>query len=44
MAGMRDDIIHDYEDVDKAIVWDTATQHLPQLKKQIDDLIKKLYS
>jgi uncharacterized protein with HEPN domain len=40
MAGMRDILIHEYEDVDSPIVWDTATQHLLPLKKQIEQLLQ----
>ena len=40
MAGIRNVIIHEYEDIDTAIIWDTITQHLPSLKKQIEGLFK----
>jgi len=29
MAGMRDKLIHDYFEVDLALVWETATDDLP---------------
>jgi uncharacterized protein with HEPN domain len=35
MAGMRDVLIHDYIDVNYKIVWKTATEELPRLKKAI---------
>lgn len=41
MAAMRNILIHEYEDVDNAIVWDTATQYLAPLKKQIEELLKE---
>lgn len=41
MAGMRDVLIHDYDDVDYKIVWETATIFIPQLKKQIDEILQK---
>jgi uncharacterized protein with HEPN domain len=33
MAGMRDILIHDYIDVDVDIVWKTASESIPELKK-----------
>jgi uncharacterized protein with HEPN domain len=40
MAGMRNVIIHEYEDVDTNIVWDTVTQHLLAVKKQVENILK----
>jgi uncharacterized protein with HEPN domain len=40
IAGMRNVLIHEYDDVDKIIVWDTVTKHLSPLKKQIKELLK----
>ena len=42
MAKMRDKLIHWYFDIDEEIVWNVATQKLPQIKVQIDEIIKKL--
>ena len=42
MAKMRDKLIHWYFDIDEEIVWNVATQKLPQIKVQIDEVIKKL--
>jgi uncharacterized protein with HEPN domain len=39
MAAMRNVLIHEYDDVDTTIVWDTVTQHLLPLKKQIAELL-----
>jgi uncharacterized protein with HEPN domain len=33
MAGMRDVLIHDYDQVDLELVWDVVTKDLPELKK-----------
>jgi uncharacterized protein with HEPN domain len=33
MAGMRDKIVHDYESVDFAIVWDVVINEIPKLKR-----------
>ncbi len=40
MAGMRDVLIHQYDDIDMKIVWKTITQFVPELKKQIGTLLK----
>ena len=39
MAGMRDRLIHDYIGVNYIIVWDVATNIIPTLKLQIQDII-----
>jgi uncharacterized protein with HEPN domain len=38
MAGMRDNLIHEYFGVDKKEVWKTATSDVPMLKKQLENL------
>lgn len=38
IAGMRDILIHAYDHVDIAEVWNTATVAIPQLIKQIEQL------
>lgn len=43
MAGMRDVLIHEYEDVDNAIVWDTVTQHLLPVKEALEKALS-IYS
>ena len=39
MAGMRNLMIHDYDDIDLEIVWDTVQQDLPRLIDVIEPLI-----
>jgi uncharacterized protein with HEPN domain len=39
MAGTRDRLIHDYFGVDYDIVWDIIQTKLPDLQKQLSDLI-----
>lgn len=39
MAGMRDKLIHDYIEVDYAIIWATIQDILPDLKKKIQKII-----
>lgn len=36
MAGMRDVLIHDYIDVDFEVVWKTASEDIPYLKKLLE--------
>ena len=35
IAAMRNSIVHDYESVDFVVVWETATEDLPVLKKAL---------
>lgn len=39
MAGMRDRLIHDYMGINYTIVWDVAKNKIPELSKQIIDVI-----
>lgn len=39
MAGMRDKLIHDYMGVDYKLVYLTATQDIPELHFQIEQII-----
>jgi uncharacterized protein with HEPN domain len=41
MRVMRNKMIHDYFDVDVMVVWSTVKDDLPQLKQQIDYLLRK---
>ncbi|MEL6440971.1 MAG: DUF86 domain-containing protein [Cyanobacteria bacterium J06621_8] len=41
MAGMRDKIVHDYNETDLDIVWDVATQEIPKLLEQIKNFLPK---
>ncbi len=38
-AGLRDILIHNYFGVDYGIVWDVATNEMPELKKKIEKII-----
>ena len=40
MAGMRDNLIHEYFGVDKQEVWRTVKDDLPFSKKEIEKLLK----
>ena len=40
MRGMRNKIIHNYFDVEWSIVWDTARDDLPALKRQVEMVLR----
>ena len=42
MAGMRDVLIHDYEETDFEKLWEIIEIILPQLKNQLIELQKNL--
>jgi uncharacterized protein with HEPN domain len=39
MAGMRDRIVHDYDNVDLRIMWDVVKQEIPQLKPRLQQIL-----
>jgi uncharacterized protein with HEPN domain len=39
MAGMRDRIIHGYDNVDLEVVWDVVKQDIPKIKPQIRQIL-----
>jgi uncharacterized protein with HEPN domain len=41
MAGMRDNLIHDYLNVDIGILWKTIIIDIPKLKKLLENLNKR---
>lgn len=44
MIGMRNRLIHAYFDVDQDVVWKTATESIPAIVEQLENLIIKLHS
>jgi uncharacterized protein with HEPN domain len=40
MAGMRDRIIHGYDNVDLQIVWDVVKRDIPQIKPKIEQILE----
>ena len=44
MAGMRDRLIHDYIGINYSIVWDVVKNVIPELKKQISEVINNEYN
>jgi uncharacterized protein with HEPN domain len=41
MAGMRDKLIHEYDDVDLHEVWKTATSDVREILSQIEPLLPR---
>ena len=39
IAGMRDEMIHEYFGVDLTIVWNVVEQHIPPLRQMVDSLL-----
>lgn len=42
IGDMRNVLIHEYFDIDYKIVWKTATEFVPLLKKQVQQLLQEL--
>jgi uncharacterized protein with HEPN domain len=42
VTGMRDRLIHDYFGVDYTIVWDVATNKLPDLRSKLQALLEAI--
>lgn len=42
IAGTRDKLIHHYFGVDLDLTYDVVKNHLPSLKKQIEDILEEL--
>lgn len=42
IAGMRDKLIHAYFGINLDLVWETVKKNLPELKKQISEILKKI--
>jgi uncharacterized protein with HEPN domain len=41
IAGMRDKLIHQYFGVNLNLVWETVKKNLPELEKQISEMLRK---
>ena len=39
MKGMRNKIVHDYENVDSAVLWGTIEKSLPELKIKLEKIL-----
>ena len=43
IAGLRDIVIHHYFGIDEDIIWDVVANKVPELKPQIEIIIKKIF-
>jgi len=43
IAGLRDIIVHGYFGIDEDIIWDVVENKIPELKPQIEAIIKKAF-
>ena len=41
MTGMRNRMIHGYDDIDMDVVWDTAQDSIPRLLSMIEPLVRE---
>ena len=41
LAGMRDRLIHGYFGIDYDIVWDVVINKIPQLQKEVEEILRK---
>jgi len=39
MRGMRNRLIHDYNEIDIDLVWQTIQNDIPDLKKKIENIL-----
>jgi uncharacterized protein with HEPN domain len=39
IVGMRNRLIHGYDEVDYNIVWDVITNHVPQLRRELEAVL-----
>ena len=42
ISGMRDKLIHDYFGVNTKVIWKTAREDLPKLRKQLEEILSTL--
>lgn len=42
IAGLRDILIHEYEGVDFAIIWDVAVNEVPPLRRSVSSLLDRV--
>ena len=40
MAGMRDRLIHGYFGVDHDLVWEVATEKVPELRREVSRILQ----
>ena len=40
IVGLRNQVIHAYDNISDENIWSILTNHLPKLKEEIDELVK----
>ena len=40
-VAIRNRLIHEYDDIDLEVVWDTVKKDLPELKRKIEEILEK---
>jgi uncharacterized protein with HEPN domain len=41
IIGLRNQVIHAYDNISDETIWSILTNHLPKLKAEVNELIKK---
>lgn len=42
VAGLRDIVVHEYFSINEDIIWDVIKHKIPELKKEIDKILKEI--
>ena len=42
ISGMRNRLVHGYDNVSEVVLWQTLTEHLPRLLTQVESLLAEI--